>query len=328
MSRRTRRATGPEAVGRRIVELAIRAPSVHNTQPWAWRIEEDVLELYADRRRQLMLADASGRNLTISCGAALHHAQVAAAASGYLAETRRMPDPTDPDHLATLRLVQGPRTSEAAAALRALELRRTDRRRFTAWPIPDDRLERLAAVVTDDDVCVVPLTDVSARFRAELLVARAMVEQNGDRRYAEEERRWIEHSRVDGVPETALPPADPGGQRRRSRFGADPSLVSSHNLVESSDGLLVIGTDSDDPLDWLRAGESLSRLWLQATVDELSVVPLSQVIEVDETRLALRHEVLDGSLSPHILVRIGWQEIGRSDLPRSPRRPLGAVLIG
>jgi nitroreductase len=37
------------------VEHALRAPSVHNTQPWRWRIDtaDGVVELYADRGRRL-----------------------------------------------------------------------------------------------------------------------------------------------------------------------------------------------------------------------------------------------------------------------------------
>ena len=89
----------------------------------------------------------------------------------------------------------------------------------------------------------------------------------------------------------------------------------------------MIATDADDPQAWLRAGEALGQLWLHAMNDGLSVVPLSQVVEVDETRSALHHEVLGGLLHPQLLVRIGWQEIARSTLPRTPRRPLDEVLL-
>ncbi len=56
------------------------------------------------------------------------------------------------------------------------------------------------------------------------------------------------------------------------------------------------------------------------------MVPLSQVIEVDETRERLRAEVLQGMGTPHLLVRVGWQAISRSALPRTPRRPQDDVL--
>jgi hypothetical protein len=56
---------------------AMRAPSVFNTQPWAWRIDGTALELRADWSRQLNRVDPDGHFLLLSCGAALHHARAA-----------------------------------------------------------------------------------------------------------------------------------------------------------------------------------------------------------------------------------------------------------
>jgi hypothetical protein len=84
-------------------------------------------------------------------------------------------------------------------------------------------------------------------------------------------------------------------------------------------------TDDDGLLSWLHAGEALSAVWLDATIAGLSVVPLSQVVEVTETRIGLEN-LLGPGMHPQILLRVGWQEIGRTGLPRTPRRPLDDVL--
>jgi hypothetical protein len=315
------------APGLRVVEYALRAPSIHNSQPWRWRVRGDRLELHADRVRQLAVADPTGRNLGISCGAALHQAVVAAQALGWPAEVTRMPDPGNPDHLATLHLRSGARPPNAVADLQALQERRTDRRRFTSWPIPPERLARLAASVAVDQVRVVPVTAAPDRVRVELLVSRATTVERADRRFASEQRSWLDHSDVDGIPSELLP--EPGARTpsRVSRFVEEGPEEDPRGSIENSDGLLVIGTETDGPEAWLRAGEALSELWLHAMNDGLSVVPLSQVIEVDETRAALHHEVLGGLLHAQLLVRTGWQEISRSSLPRTPRRPLDDVLM-
>jgi len=70
-----------------ILSLACRAPSVHNSQPWRWRAEGDRIDLFADYRRQLVYADPARRDLMMSCGAALHHLQVAAAGLGWRARS-------------------------------------------------------------------------------------------------------------------------------------------------------------------------------------------------------------------------------------------------
>ena len=114
-----------------------------------------------------------------------------------------------------------------------------------------------------------------------------------------------------------------GGRRHRFASGL---LDDPERLIEGSDGLIALCSKADDVAGWLSAGEGLSALWLAATSQGLSVVPLSQLVEVSETRQALQHDVLGGLAHPLLLVRIGWQEIGRSELPRTSRRSVDDVL--
>jgi hypothetical protein len=120
----------------------------------------------------------------------------------------------------------------------------------------------------------------------------------------------------------------PLGAPRPNRFspGQLVETQEEERLVEGGDGLVILCSPSDDVATWLSAGEALSALWLAATAQGLSVVPLSQVIEVSETRAALQQDVLGGLAQPLILIRIGWQAISRSELPRTSRRGVDAVL--
>jgi hypothetical protein len=263
--------------------------------------------------------------MTESCGAALHHAQVAAAGLGRRADVMRFPDPRDPDLLAVLELHDSTPTPEDTDLLAALEARRTDRRRFTSWPVPDERLEHLAKRSDGWGARVLPLIGTSQRFRAELLIVRAIEAQERDTRFMAEQQEWIEHSSEDGLPLSALP-HQVHPSERPDRFDRDGHDRRAQRPVEASDGLLAICTATDEPTAWLAAGETLSALWLRATIAGLSVVPLSQVVEVEETRLALHHGVFHSMAVPQMLVRIGWQEISRSALPPSPRRRLDDVL--
>jgi hypothetical protein len=313
------------------VDVARRAPSVHNTQPWLWTIHDDALELHADRTRALQAADPEGRNLVMSCGTALHHALVAARALGWAPVVDALPDPREPDVLARIRLRPAAVPGDAAQWLETIDARCTDRRRFTAWPIPAERLLRLSSMSRSSGAMVVPVLDSRRRLRLEGLVDRAMALQDQDLRVRMEERAWIGHSANDGLVDPAAVSWGEGHiRRRRTRFDheaehpAERADVSTRP-IESSDGLLVVVTDDDGRLSWLHAGEALSAVWLDATIAGLSVVPLSQVVEVTETRIGLEN-LLGPGMHPQILLRVGWQEIGRSDLPRTPRRPLDDVL--
>jgi hypothetical protein len=317
-----RRVDRPAPPARQVVDFARGAPSIHNTQPWLWRARGNRLELYADRARQLPVTDPSGRNLVISCGAALEYARVAAAALGWTTGTEPG-DPRTADHLATLVLEPGRVTPAAEEAHRLLQQRYTDRRRFTSWPIPTGRLERLARSLDAPGVSVVPLTAPADRIRAELVAREATRLEQILPGFEEEQRAWIERGPDDGVPEATLA-TDRHRDRRPSRYDGIP--VEATDDVRSTDGVLVLCATEDGTAAWLRTGELLCRLWVRAAQEGLSLVPLSQPVEIYRTREALR-EILGGDLYPELVVRVGWQEIARSPLPRTPRRALSEVLL-
>ncbi len=311
---------------REIVELACRAPSVHNTQPWLWRAEGTRVRLYADRRRQLRHADPDARTLVLSCGAALHHAQVAAAGLGWQATVERCPDPDDPDLLATLHLDPVRVVPAAEALLEALQSRSTDRRRFTSWPLPVERLERLAARASEWGALVIPVVDPARRVRVDPIIRRADEIQRGDREYVAEAAPWVGAQGPEGIPASSIPEPNPHRPAMPSRYQQGALADPRGEPTEFVDGLVALATLEDDRPSWLRAGETLSALWLATVQQGLSLLPLSQVAEVPQTREELRRDVLDGDGWPQLLVRLGWQEITRENLPRTRRRPVEEVL--
>ncbi len=323
----TRSASHPQELlssveARRLVAYATTAPSVHNTQPWIWHTDGDVIELYADPARRLLVADPVGRNLVISCGAALHQLQVAAGALGWATTVERVAGTSDPMRLARVHLTPSGKSVDQAT-LAIIGERRTDRRRFTSWPVPDQRLLNLVEEANKWGCHGVALLDETARVRMELMVETARTHAASDAATAAEQGRWVDRDRNEGVP-SQLVPAD-FRDPLHNRFGTG-QLAEGPFELDSSDGIVVLGGTADNAQAWLRTGEGLSALWLKATAGDLSVVPLSQPVEVEQTRHRLRREVLGGLLIPHVVLRIGWQAIGRSELPRSPRRPVDDVL--
>jgi hypothetical protein len=318
----------PDPTLRAIVDLARLAPSIHNTQPWTWRLRRGGLELHLDPDRALPAIDPAGRNLVISCGTALHHAVVAAEAMGLQATVEHLPAPEDPDLLARLSFTPAVPEPGAEHRLAAIRDRVTDRRRFTSWPVPDDRVRHLARAAGHWGAAAVAVDDVSMRFRLEVLMERARLGRAQDPTFLAETQQWLDRGTTDGIPSDAIPSLTGRSGERPNRFAGDLELSRSSQSVESTDGLLVISTEADDRTAWLHAGESLSAMWLQATVDGLSLVPLSQVVEDPATRRSLAAEMPAEHPFPQLLARIGWQEISRSTLPRTPRRSLDDVLDG
>jgi hypothetical protein len=322
---RPARELGP-AHYRRIVELARLAPSVHNTQPWWWQVNGTALELWADRERSLPVSDPLGRNLVISCGAALHHTVVAAEAVGARAEVEHLPEGADSDLMARIHLVAHHPSVDALARLTLLGQRHTDRRRFTSWPVPDESVGHLAEEGRKWGAAVLAVTDPPLRVQIEEILEEARRRQQGDPRIADETESWIDHDPADGVPSAALPRFDGARGERPTRFDSSLIADAAESIIRGTDGLLVVSTEDDGPLSWLHAGASLSALWLQATGHGLSVVPLSQAVEVERTRIELERLLPPPARVPQVLARVGWQEIGRGELPRTPRRTVDDLL--
>src|SRR6188472_3350295 len=86
-----------------LIATAARAPSVHNTQPWRFKVSRYTIELYADPRRKLRV-DPLGREMLISRGAAVFGLRLAVRSLGYLPQVELLPDPDRLRLLARMRL--------------------------------------------------------------------------------------------------------------------------------------------------------------------------------------------------------------------------------
>jgi nitroreductase len=323
-------ASTPRPPYEELVGFATRAPSVHNTQPWLWRTTPEGLELYADWSRQLSRADPDGRDVLVSCGAALHHLRVAAAALGWTAHVRHAPDPSYSRLLASISFARGWASAEAALGLTRILARQTDRRRFASWPVLEAQLEELARQGAQWGVTVTPVSDESVRLRLLRLTAEADERQRRDPAYATELATWARDRERDGVPAGNVPEAGTGLAAEAlvpQRFPAGTLVEEGQDPSPSPPGILVIATSSDDLLSRVRAGEALSAIWLAATGRGLVGVPLSQATEVDETRLLLEGRELNDQACPQILFCVGWPQADRSPLPRTPRRPVSQVML-
>ncbi|MFC9439609.1 NAD(P)H nitroreductase [Nocardia sp. NPDC057030] len=120
---------------RAALALAVRAPSVQNAQPWRFRISDRGVGVYLDPTRVRPPTDAMRRAAVVSCGAALHHLRIALAAAGWSAVVRRLPEPADRDHLASIELVPHRPTTLERSLSNAITRRHSDTRKLGS-PIP------------------------------------------------------------------------------------------------------------------------------------------------------------------------------------------------
>jgi nitroreductase len=310
---------------RAAMALATRAPSVHNTQPWRWRIGSHSVHLYVEPELHLIHTDPDGRDLLISCGAALHHAVVAFDALGWQPTVRRFPNPAEPHHLAVIELVPGTPEQPDIALAAAIPRRRTDRRYYSGWPVAlgDIALMTARAARLGIGLRRVKLNDVLTT------ALRQAVSHNArDMDYLTELTVWSgRYAALAGVPARSTPTPDQHAALPARIFaGAVLDQPAGTTAEDDNGSLLALGTSTDTPLDRLRAGEATSAVLLTATAQGLSTCPVTEALENPECRSIVRTDVFGDELFPQMLIRVGWAPLNADPLPSTPRRPLADVV--
>jgi len=293
-----------------LITAAARAPSVHNTQPWRFRVGPGAVELWSDPRRKLRGADPSGREMLISCGAALFGLRLAIRSLGYLPVTELLPDP------ARLRLMA--RVSAGAAApmsglerqmLDAVPHRHTHRGPFAPGPLPRGLLAGLQHDALAEGATLALVTGGLAYDRLERIAAAAARRGDLSPRARADIRRWTRTAASmarDGIPATALASrtGHPPGRLPQRDFDLGRALARLPSGGAPPSATAVLLTPGDRRADWLRAGQALYRLLLHAASQRVFASLHTQPLEDTTTRNLITAELaLPGH--PQMVLQLG-----------------------
>ena len=285
------------------------APSVHNSQPWRFRLGPDTLEIRADRHRRLSVSDPTGRQLTISCGCALFNARAAFAAERREVVVERLPDPDDPDLLARITLTG--RTAPWHPLVRldpAIDRRHSNRRKFFETEVSEEVQWELTAAAKAEDTTLITVSSDDHRLEVARLLWEAEAELADNPAYRAELRDWTTElaGRRDGLSSRSYPTTSgERGEIPLRDFGVKVGGLMPPVADSGRDQcLLILASAEDSRLAWLRAGEALERLWLEATRLDHVASLFTQIVEVPELREELRTRLgLTGE--PLLLLRVG-----------------------
>ncbi|MDT0630852.1 Acg family FMN-binding oxidoreductase [Rubrivirga litoralis] len=285
-----------------ILEHAVRAPSLLNSQPWRFVVGDGTVRLYADRARQLSALDPDGRELTMSCGAALLYLRVAAWHFGWEPLVDALPD--DAGLLATVTFRPAPSPSGDDRPFRALALRHTNRLPFEDEPVPFGVPSELAGAVATEGAALYVFDDEDGKDALARLVEEGVAEQGRDREVVAEIERWLRparDARPDGVRDS-----EQGTWDRHATTRTTTSAVATYKgrLVRDSPAVLVLATAADGPADWLAAGQALARALVVAADRGLAASYANEPIEVDSLRPRVAALIGDGV--PQALFRVGY----------------------
>ena len=304
-----------EEIARYVVARAVWAPSVHNTQPWRFTADGGPqISLYADAGRWLAVADPDGREMMISCGAALFTVRLALRALGYIPETWVLPDPAQPALVAQVSWRDRAPAEEFERRLSGHVLaRRTHRGAFDPEPLPPDTLAALRASAAREGAALRIVADDGRRAALAAAVQTAEHELSQDGERMRELARWTPapgSACRDGVPATSYParaertqPYFPRRDFARGHgWGMPPLSPATSHRAAGVAGLLT--TTADRPADWVNTGQALQRILLTASTCGAAVALHSQPLELPWLREFIRTQLSDGAC-PHLVLRIG-----------------------
>lgn len=311
-----------------LVGLACRAPSVHNTQPWTFRYAEGVLQLRVDPARQLHLADPAGRELVISCGAAVTNLELGIRGLGLEPRVNLLPAAPDPLLLATVQGLPGAAPSEAELRLRAaIHRRHSHRGAFATAPPSAVLLADLQQTARSHGARLALLPDGPAADMVMHLAWLADARQHEEAGWTAEALAWAAppgRDRRDGVSRHSYPrqvaPRSPAMLPGRD-FARGRGWGTGDDADPGGSVLAVLLTDADRMTDWLQAGRALQHVLLRATCDWVFASFATQPLELPEVRDALRH-ACPGLGFPQMLFRLG----GSGMSAQTPRREVWDVL--
>ncbi len=286
----------------RLVGAARFAPSVLNTQPWLFEIvADDRVNLRAQRDRWLKNIDSDGRELAISCGAALFNFRLALRDAGHDYVVWLMPhEEDDPGLLASVEIVTArvhPPTVAEQRLHEAILRRHTNRQPFQAKPVGLNILAELEHAAWEERAYLWLLHQRMTRTLLAEIEEANREEKNDDPTswgyaFQKELEEYTNESKLReglGIPPGAFgprpknarhfrlhrydstgAPLNPGVPYRDLGFkshllaGQTPRMQEPKRF-EHHTRLLLLATDTNTPTDWLRAGQGLQRVLLTAT---------------------------------------------------------------
>lgn len=316
-----------------LLAAAVAAPSIHNTQPWQFRLDPDSrsIEVHVDRERVLPRTDPQRRAQYLSVGAAVFNLRLAAAHLGWNPVVRLLPATGEPGPPATVHLTVGPAADGQPCPdglYEAIERRHTSRMPFTGRPVADPIVAEMISAARAEgahlDVPDIPGT------RLLLRPTQAAEARNAAHpaRVAEA-RAWITPPGTDaayGIPVTALGPRDASGRMPVRDFtGALPAPWLPALRFERHAQVALLWTSHDRREDWLRAGQALQRVLLAATRRGVRTSMLHQAMEWPD----LRAETAGARqrCCPQLLIRFGYGPDG-GRTPRASAHPVPGTATG
>ncbi len=311
-----------------LIKSATLAPSSHNTQPWKFHTEENLISIFPDFSRRCPIVDPDNHHLFVSLGCATENLVQTALAQGKMAEPliQLNRDKRIEIHLSPTKAAQ-------SAQFQAIQSRQCTRLEYDGKSLTPDELRLLERSASGNGVHCHIITEKGALEKILEFVVQGNTAQMIDPAFVEELKGWVRFNSHQ---------AEESGDGLYSATNGSPSLptwlgklifstVFTPNgendkyskQLRSSAGIAIFTSEKNDIKHWIEVGRRFERFALQATVMGVRTAMLNQPVEVSAIRPVFSNYLGIGTQRPDLVVRFGRGPLA----PRSMRRPVEAILI-
>jgi hypothetical protein len=299
-----------DRIARSLADAAVWAPSVYDTRPWWFGARGSTVTVHADADRRLDVADPDGREMFISCGAALYTVCLGVRNLGRTPQVRMVSDPKRPGVIADVGVgPERPATAEERQMYAQVGRGHTHSGGFRPGGLPIGLLQALRTHAYREGVCLRIVADPRTRIALAALTEAAEQVQRRNPAYVAEAARWTagDGRRTPGRLEETCPSesAHLDAEFAGCDFARGQGWGQTGSEQRDATGVAaILLTDGDERGDWLCAGQALQRILLSAAEHEVSAAFHTQALEVPELREFIRNRFCDGAY-PQMIIRVG-----------------------
>ncbi len=318
---------------RDLIYYATLAPSGHNTQPWKFSVNNNVVRIYPDFDRILPVVDGDNHALYISLGCALENLVISAKQEGLASRVDYFPEDETKECLRMT--LTDENTQKEKELFEAIPERQSNRSMYDEQKIPPAEIEKLLQAKEYDTVYIKTFDTNGKDIEPIIeLVREACKIQFNDRQFVEELISWIRftkkeiRTKKDGLTAEVMGfpyiPRWLGHIILKTFIKPESEAEKTEKQIRSSSYLFLFVCKRNDKRHWVDIGRSFQRIVLKATSLGISHSHLNMPCEVESVRKKLsNHLGLNPEEQPLLLIRLGYA----AGVPRSPRRTLSDVLI-
>jgi hypothetical protein len=319
-------ATNAVAVQRELVRYATLAASSHNTQCWKFKLENRQISILPDLERRCPAVDPDDHHLYTSLGCATENLVQAAKAYG-------LQSTVDVKSADSIDIHTEPTQAISSQLFKAIPDRQSTRTDYDSQPLKNEELKQLERVAAGNDVRLILLTEKQAIEKVLEYVIAGNTAQMNDPAFVKELKSWVRFNGEEAVSKGDGLFSKSSGNSTAPRWlgsrlfdlfftpKAENEKYTRH--IRSSAGIAIFVSDKNTKSHWIEAGRCYQRFALQAAALGIRTAFLNQPVEVASLRPQFASYLKVGNRRPDLVVRFGHGPM----MPRSLRRPIGAVII-